>query len=73
MAFGNIKLDLTTDTLIKQLKVVHKHLGNMIEELDNMCPECGSNDIESITLKADNNRILEKKKVCNTCHCGRYD
>lgn len=65
MAFGKIKLD--TSVLEEKLKIAHKHIGAMLQELESMCNECGSTDTEINTTSGDGGMIFYKMKICRQC------
>jgi len=66
MAFGKIKVD--TSVLEEKLKIAHKHIGAMIEELEGICNECGSTDTEINTVHVDGGGIYCKVKTCIECN-----
>lgn len=65
MAFGKIKVD--TSILEEKLKIAHKHIGAMIEELEGICSECGSTDTEINTAYGDGGEMYYKVKICKVC------
>lgn len=66
MAFGKIEFD--TSVVESKLKIVHKHIGSMIEELERMCSECGSIDTEINTVHVDGGVVYCKVKTCIECN-----
>jgi len=66
MTFG--KIEINTQALETKLKIVHEHIGNMIEDLDSVCVECGSQktDIEKFFSDSESKNKL---KHCNSCGC----
>ena len=65
MAFGKIKVD--SSVLEEKLKIAHKHIGTMLEELQSVCSECGSTDTETNTTYGDHGKAFYKVKICKQC------
>lgn len=66
MAFGKIKID--TSVMEEKLKIVHKHIGALLEELQSVCNECGSTNTEINTTHVDSGQVYCKIKICKTCN-----
>lgn len=64
MAIGKIKID--TKEAETKLKIIHKHLGNMLEEFEKVCSDCGSTETEIKTTHSDGD-VRHKVKICNIC------
>lgn len=69
MAFGEIKANLRE--IESKLKIFHKHLGNMLGELETVCSKCGSSHTEIIEIRADNQKshTIRECKSCGTREC----
>ncbi len=65
MAVGKIKID--TSVLEEKLKVAHKHIGAMLQELESMCNECGSTDTEIQTNNSNDGIMMYQVKICKKC------
>ena len=65
MAVGKIKID--TSVLERKLKVAHKHIGAMLDELESICNECGYTDTEIQTNYIGDGTMLYKVKICKKC------
>jgi len=65
MVFGKIKVDTTV--LEEKLKVAHKHIGAMLQELQSVCDECGSTDTEVQTNYGNDGLMMYKVKICKKC------
>jgi len=68
-----VNIEVGTDVLKAELKVIHKHIGAMLDELENICPNCGSNDVEEITLRYFDGEKGMKQKSCAECGEGWFD
>ena len=69
MAFGEVKVNLKETE--SKLKIFHKHLGNMLEELEKVCSNCGSTNTNIRNLKADN-EIVEGVRECTDCETSEF-
>lgn len=67
MAGLKVNVNVGTEGFKKELEIIHKHIGDMLEELNNICPECGSRDIQTSTLKVDGDEIIKEYKDCHNC------
>lgn len=66
MAIGTIKIDFKEAE--SKLKILHKHLGNMLKEFEMVCSDCGSTDTEINTTHVDGGKIYCKVKICKVCN-----
>lgn len=64
LAIGKIKVD--TSVLEGKLKIAHKYIGKMLEELESMCNECGSTNTEIENICSDG-LTKHKIKLCKGC------
>lgn len=67
-----VNVNVSMEGLKNELKIVHKHIGTMLEELENICPDCGFDEITETTLY-QNDKILRKSKECNKCGCAWHE
>lgn len=64
MAFGKIEVD--TSVIESKIRLLHKHLGNYIDDLNKICNECGSTD--TVIDKTIGDRETQHKvKKCGRC------
>lgn len=64
LAIGKIKVD--TSVFESKLKIAHKYIGKMLEELESICNECGSVNTKIEKINSDG-LTMYKVKLCNEC------
>ena len=62
----SIKVNVDTSVLEEKLKIAHKHIGSMLQELQLVCNDCGSSNTKIQTTNSDK-EILYKVKICREC------
>ena len=69
MGFGEIKIN--TKEVESKLKILHKHLGNMLEDFEKVCTNCGSTDTDIEKIRSDDERV-KGIKICRACEECEY-
>lgn len=66
----SITLDMESGKMQRQLRAIAKHTEALANELrgidEEVCPECGSTELETVTVYSDN-RVEESLISCNKC------
>lgn len=63
---GKIEIQVNMTAFESKLKIFNKHLGNMLDDLEKVCAECGSFNTETVHAYADGDVYTTVKK-CKDC------
>lgn len=69
MATGEIKINIKE--VESKLRIFHKHLGNMLEEIERVCSNCGSIETDIEEIRSDDKRV-KGIKICKACEECEY-
>lgn len=63
---GFVEIKINTKEVESKLKILHKHLGNMLEDFEKVCTNCGSTDTDIEKIMSDDERV-KGIKICRAC------
>ncbi len=67
MANQKLKLEIDMNGFEGKLKIYHKHIGNLLADLESICNECGSTNTENNTTYSGDGIVYYEIKACREC------
>lgn len=68
---GFVEIKINTKEVESKLKILHKHLGNMLEDFEKVCTNCGSTDTDIEKIMSYDERV-KGIKICRACEECEY-